>query len=82
MNISPKTVTFDDNNMWVALADGRILGVPLVWFPRLMNASRAELEKFELSSRGIHWDNLDEDISIDGLLVGQGDVTHKPFKAA
>lgn len=82
MNISPKTVTFDDNNMWVALADGRILGVPLVWFPRLMNASRAELEKFELSSRGIHWDNLDEDISIDGLLVGQGDITHKPFKAA
>jgi hypothetical protein len=43
-----------------------------------MNASKTELEKFELSTRGIHWDNLDEDISIDGLLVGHGDITHKP----
>jgi hypothetical protein len=82
MNISPKAVNFDDNNMWVTLADGRTIGVPLVWFPRLMNAPKIELEKCELSSRGIHWDNLDEDISIDGLLVGQGDITHKPFKAA
>jgi hypothetical protein len=82
MNISPKAVTFDDNNMWVDLFDGRTLGVPLVWFPRLMNASKAELEKCELSSRGIHWDALDEDISIDGLLVGRGDIMHKPHKAA
>jgi hypothetical protein len=41
MNISPKNLTFDDNNMWLELSDGRTLGVPLVWFPRLMNASKA-----------------------------------------
>lgn len=82
MNISPKKVTFDDNSMWVTLADGRTLGVPLAWFPRLMNAPKIELEKFELSTRGMHWDSLNEDISIDGLLAGQGDITHKPHKAA
>ena len=82
MNISPKNLTFDDNNMWLELSDGRTLGVPLVWFSRLMNASKVELEKFELSARGIHWDALDEDISIDGLLLGQGDITHKPHRAA
>jgi hypothetical protein len=43
---------------------------------------KQELEKFEFSSRGIHWDALDEDISIDGLLLGQGDITHKPHRAA
>lgn len=82
MNISPKAVSFDENNMWVDLFDGRTLGVPLGWFPRLLNATKAELERCELSSRGIHWDALDEDISIDGLLAGQGDVTHKPHRAA
>jgi Protein of unknown function (DUF2442) len=82
MNISPKSVTFDDHTMWVNLLDGRTIGVPLVWFPRLMNASKAELEQFELSSRGIHWDALDEDISIDGLLQGSGDTTHQPHKVA
>ncbi len=82
MNISPKKVTFDENSMWITLADGRTLGVPLVWFPRLLNAPKHELEKVELSSRGIHWESLDEDISIDGLLAGQGDFTHKPHKAA
>lgn len=82
MNISPKTVTFDADNLWIDLFDGRKLGVPLVWFPRLMNASKAELETFELSARGIHWDKLNEDISIDGLLLGRGDITHKPHKAA
>jgi hypothetical protein len=82
MNISPKTIRFDENNMWVELLDGRTIGVPLVWFPRLMHASTAELEQFELSSRGIHWNALDEDISINGLLAGSGDITHQPHKAA
>jgi hypothetical protein len=82
MTISPKTLTFDDNNLWLELSDGRTLGVPLAWFPRLLNASKTELEQFELSPRGIHWDLLDEDISVDGLLVGRGDMTHRPHKAA
>ncbi|MGY2498039.1 DUF2442 domain-containing protein, partial [Klebsiella pneumoniae] len=77
MNISPKLVRFDENSMWVELLDGRIIGVPLVWFPRLLKAQPEQLAHYELSQRGIHWDELDEDISIAGLLAGQGDITHR-----
>jgi len=73
MNISPKTVEIGRDQLWVELSDGRTLGVPLAWFPRLMNASPEQLADFELSPRGIHWDELNEDISIEGLLLGHGD---------
>lgn len=76
MTISAKTVKFDESTMWVELSDGRTVGVPLVWFPKLLNASERDRNDFELSKRGIHWDVLDEDISVDGLLAGRGDVTH------
>lgn len=69
MNISPKMVRIDKDQLWVELNDGRTLGVPLAWFPRLMNATPEQLEDYELSPRGIHWDFLDEDISIEGLLA-------------
>ncbi|MFN3473980.1 MAG: DUF2442 domain-containing protein [Blastomonas sp.] len=77
MSISPKPVAvrFDDNSFWVALEDGRTLGIPLAWFPRLMRATAAQREHFFLSSDGIHWDEIDEDISIAGLLAGRGDQT-------
>ncbi|XKF15196.1 DUF2442 domain-containing protein [Halomonas sp. BLK-85] len=75
MTTSPKNVTFDDNNFWVALNDGRTLGVPLAWYPRLLRATPQQLASYALSARGIHWDVLDEDISIEGLLAGQGDMT-------
>ena len=61
--------------MWVDLSDGRTLGVPLAWFPRLLRATPAEREEVELSRLGLHWEKLDEDISIAGLLAGRGDVT-------
>jgi hypothetical protein len=80
--ISPEKVWFDDNNMWVELSDARTIGAPLAWFPRLMNADAAQREQFELSAFGIHWDALDEDISIAGLLAGNGDVTDTPVKVA
>ena len=80
MNISPKLVRFDENSMWVELLDGRIIGVPLVWVPRLLRAQPEQLAQYELSQRGIHWDELDEDISIAGLLAGQGDITHRPHR--
>ncbi|HSO83539.1 DUF2442 domain-containing protein [Thiocapsa sp.] len=76
MNTSPKRVWTDADNLWVELADGRTLGVPLVWFPRLLAATPQQLAEYELSARGMHWDALDEDISIEGLLAGQGDLTH------
>ncbi|MFT4114788.1 DUF2442 domain-containing protein [Silvibacterium sp.] len=72
---SPTAVRFDEDAMWVELADGRVLGVPLAWFPRLLSASSAQREKVRLSSRGLHWDELDEDISVAGLLAGFGDQT-------
>ena len=63
--------------MSVELSDGRTLGVPLAWFPRLSHASREQLEKCELSPYGLHWEDLDEDISVAGLLAGRGDETRK-----
>lgn len=62
---------------------GRTLGVPLAWFPRLLHGSLAEREQVRISSRGLHWEALDEDISVVGLLEGLGDQsTHsKDFTA-
>jgi hypothetical protein len=68
--------------MNVALSDGRTLGVPLAWFPRLLSATREQLENYELSPFGLHWEALDEDISIAGLLAGRGDQTRRAPKAA
>ena len=71
MTISAHKVTFDDATMWLALSDGRVLGVPLVWFPRLMNATDAQRDAVELTPFGLHWAELDEDISIPALLDGK-----------
>lgn len=67
----------DEDNLWVALADGRQLSVPLAYFPRLMHATAEERQKFETSGggTGIHWPDLDEDISVEGLLRGERDNT-------
>jgi Protein of unknown function (DUF2442) len=73
MSISAEHVRFDDATMWVALSDGRIIGVPLAWFPRLLMASPAEREAWSVSPGGLHWEGLDEDISVAGLLAGRGD---------
>ncbi len=82
MSISPKALRFDENNMWVELTDGRTVGVPLAWFPRLLHASPEQREGYELSSRGMHWDALDEDISVEGILAGRGDQTRTRRTAA
>jgi hypothetical protein len=75
MDISATSVRFDDHVMWVDLSDGRTIGVPLAWFPRLLNASPADRDSVQVSPFGLHWDALDEDISIAGLLAGRGDQT-------
>lgn len=80
MTTSPKAARFDDCTMWLELNDGRTLGVPLAWFPRLLSATRPQLEQYELSAHGIHWDELDEDLSVDGLLAGRGDMTNRPAR--
>ena len=72
-------IWFDEFNMWVELIDGRQLGVPLAYFPRLMNATPEQRMKYEMSGGGIglHWDELDEDISVEGLIFGIGDRMRK-----
>ena len=68
--------------MWVDLSDGRTLGVPLAWFPRLLNGTPAQREQVRIGGRGLHWEALDEDISIAGLLAGLGDQSaDKTFAA-
>lgn len=74
MSISAESVRFDDDAMWVTLTDGRILGVPLAWFPRLLHATPADRDAVTLSPFGLHWETLDEDISVAGLLAGKGDA--------
>jgi hypothetical protein len=69
MAISATSLHFDDDTMWVDLSDGRTLGVPLAWFPRLFNATPAQRERVELSRTGLHWEELDEDIFVAGLLA-------------
>lgn len=77
MTISATDIRFDDDTLWVELDDGRTLGVPLAWFPRLLTADKVARLRYEFSPGGIHWDSLDEDVSIDGLLAGRGDQTLK-----
>ena len=76
MSISATAVRFDDHIMWVDLTDGRTLGVPLAWFPRLLKATPAQREQVEISRVGLHWEDIDEDISVAGLLAGGGDMTN------
>jgi len=76
MTTSPEKVWFDEDSLWVILSDGRTIGVPLAWFPRLLHADKSARDNFDLSVHGIHWDELDEHISIQGLLAGQRDQTH------
>lgn len=73
MTISATAVRFDDSSMAVDLSDGRTLSVPLAWFPRLLRASSDQRARCEISRTGLHWEDLDEDISVAGLLLGRGD---------
>ena len=67
-----RTVSVTDDELSVGLADGRVIVVPLVWFPRLLRASAASRAKWELlgDGEGIHWPDADEDLSVEGLLAG------------
>lgn len=72
MHALAENVEFTDNDMVVSLIDGRQVSVPLVWFPLLVNATKSQLENFELlgDGEGIHWPEIDEDLSVAGLLHG------------
>ena len=66
-------VRIDEDTLTVALADGRTLSVPLAWFPRLIHGTPDERSKWRLIGlgEGIHWPDLDEDISVGSLLLGR-----------
>ena len=66
------TITVTEDTLTADLMDGRTISVPLAWYPRLVHATPEERNKWELLAAGqhIHWPDLDEDISIEGLLAG------------
>lgn len=66
-------VTVTDDTLSVDLMDGRTIAVPLVWFPRLAYGTEAERANFQIAGAGygIHWPDLDEDIGVEGLLLGK-----------
>jgi hypothetical protein len=72
-DVFAQAVRFSDDSMTVQLDDGRTLSVPVAWYPRLLHGTKQERDHFELigDGEGIHWPDLDEDISVDGLLAGQ-----------
>ena len=74
IRLSPAThVSVSDDTLTVDLSDGRTISVPLEWFPRLVHASTAERSNFRINGAGdgIHWPDLDEDVSVAGLLAGR-----------
>lgn len=66
-------VTITDDTLMVDLSDGRSISVPLAWYPRLAHGSEKERQTWRLIGRGegIHWPDLDEDISVEGLIAGK-----------
>ncbi|MEX2171459.1 MAG: DUF2442 domain-containing protein [Pirellulales bacterium] len=68
-----ESIRFSEDSMTVHLDDGRALSIPLPWYPRLLHGTTQERERYELigDGEGIHWPELDEDISIEGLLAGR-----------
>ncbi len=77
-------VTFSPDLFRVVLDDGRELAVPLAWFPRLMHGTPEQRFKWELigHGEGLHWAELDEDISVRGLHAGRLDMSHPRARVA
>lgn len=68
-----RRVRFTPGHLVVEMADGRVLWVPLDWYPRLLHGTPQERERCEIiaGGEGIHWPDLDEDLSVEGLLAGR-----------
>jgi hypothetical protein len=71
-DIRVRDVSVSDDELTVALMDGRTLSVPLAWYPRLANATPAQRARWQLAGAGygIHWPDIDEDLSAEALLRG------------
>jgi hypothetical protein len=68
-----ENVTVTEDTLSVDLSDGRTLSVPLAWFPRLLQSTPEERNNWRLIGKGhgIHWEDMDEDISVEGLIAGR-----------
>ncbi|PTL34912.1 hypothetical protein CLG94_12500 [Candidatus Methylomirabilis limnetica] len=68
-----ESITVTDDTLSVDLSDGRTISVPLAWFPRLVHATQQERSHWRLigEGQGIHWEDIDEDVSVEGLLAGK-----------
>jgi len=68
-----ESITITEDTLSIDLSDGRTISVPLAWFPRLLHATQAERNNWRLigKGQGIHWEGIDEDISVEGLLAGR-----------
>lgn len=66
-----KDVRFTEDDLVVAIADGRTISVPLVWYPRLLHATPEQRDRWEIAGAGfgVHWPEIDEDLSTEGLLA-------------
>jgi hypothetical protein len=73
-----RKIFFDKDNIYVQLDSGHIIGNPLIWFERLKNASPEEREKFEIgpTKESIHWEQLNEDISLESLFDFKRELTY------
>lgn len=72
-SIKAESIDVTDDSLTVELSDGRTISVPLNWYPRLVAGSSAERQNWRLigDGQGIHWADLDEDISVENLILGQ-----------
>lgn len=68
--LSVARVQVSADNLAVTLEDGRVIRTPLWWYPRLLQAKPAERENYEIMPMGIHWPDLDEDLSVAAMLAG------------
>lgn len=75
-----RAVGFGKDSLFVDLSDGRRVCIPLAWYPRLLHGTRQERNRRELigDGEGIHWPELDEDISIEGILAGRSSQESQP----
>ena len=81
--VSAQNVQVTDDALIVDLSDGRTVSVPLAWFPRLLHGTLEERNKWRLigDGEGIHWPELDEDISVENLILGKpSGESQKSFK--
>jgi len=82
MGVSPEAVCFDEDRLSVSLSDVRKISAPLAWLPRWLHASPEQRRQVELSRHGLHWEALDEEPSVAGLLAGTPDLTQRIMAAA